>query len=851
MENFAKPAQRRTIQDEMCQSYLDYAMSVIVGRALPDVRDGLKPVQRRILFAMHDLGNEFGKPYKKSARIVGDVIGKYHPHGDSSVYDALVRMVQDFSLRYPMVDGQGNFGSVDGDSAAAMRYTEVRMSKIAGEMLSDIDKQTVEMGPNYDGSLDEPKVLPARIPNLLVNGSAGIAVGMATSIPPHNLGEVLDALMALIANPAVTIDELMAFVPAPDFPTGGILYGLENVREAYRTGRGSVQIRARAIIEKMKKGDREHIVISELPFQVNKARLIEKIADLVRDKSIEEISDIRDESDRDGMRVVVELKRDAVSEVVLNKLYKQTQMQTSFSVQFLAIVQNRPRTMNLKELLEEFLLFRREVVTRRTVFQLNKAEARAHILEGFKIALDRLDAVIKLIRASKDAKEAKEGLIATFGLSDLQSQAILEMRLQRLTGLERDKILAELAEVHEEIKRLKKILGEESELLRVILEEFREIREKYSDVRRSEIVWETKDMRLEDLIADDEMVVTVSHTGYIKRNPIDLYRSQKRGGKGKVGMGTKEEDFVSDLFIATMHAYILFFSDQAKVYWLKVHELPEAGRVAKGRAIVNLLSLSPGEQIASILPVRAFTEGRFVVMATAQGVIKKTDLMDYSRPRAGGIIAMGLNEGDRLIATQLTSGSDEVSLSTRQGMSIRFPEGDVRSMGRSAVGVRGIDLHDGDTVVGMEILNPHGSLLTVTEKGYGKRTAVAEYRNQSRGGKGIKTLKVTEKTGNVVGVSQVSDEHDIMIVTDGGMIIRMPVRQLRIIGRNTQGVRLIDVKDDQRVMSFARLAETEEHEEPEGAATPEPSESVERPEPVESPDTPDMPDTPDIPETEE
>jgi DNA gyrase subunit A len=824
MDQFAKPVQRRTIQDEMCQSYLDYAMSVIVGRALPDVRDGLKPVQRRILFAMHDLGNEYGKPYKKSARIVGDVIGKYHPHGDSSVYDALVRMVQDFSLRYPMVDGQGNFGSVDGDSAAAMRYTESRMSKIAGEMLSDIDKQTVEMGPNYDGSLEEPKVLPARIPNLLVNGAAGIAVGMATSIPPHNLGEVLDALGALIDNPAVTIDELMAFIPAPDFPTGGILYGLEHVREAYRTGRGSVQIRARAEIEKMKKGDREQIVITELPFQVNKARLIEKIADLVRAKAIEEISDIRDESDRDGMRVVIELKRDAVSEVVLNNLYKQTQMQTSFGVQFLAIVQNRPRTMNLKELLEEFLLFRREVVTRRTIFLLNKSEARAHILEGLKIALDRLDAVIKLIRASKDAKEAKEGLMSGFGLSDLQSQAILEMRLQRLTGLERDKILAELAEVHEEIKRLKKILGEESELLRVIREEFREIREKYADARRSEIVRDTFDMRIEDLIADEEMVVTVSHTGYIKRNPIDLYRSQKRGGRGKVGMGTKDEDFVSTLFIASTHSYILFFSDQGKVYWLKVHELPEAGRVAKGRAIVNLLQLSPGEQIASILPVREFVEGRFIVMATAQGIIKKTGLMDYSRPRLGGIIAMGLKDGDRLIATAITSGSDEVLLSTRQGMSIRFPEDDVRAKGRDTMGVRGMELEAGDLVVGMEIVGPQGTLLTVTEKGYGKRTAVEEYRNQSRGGKGIITLKVTEKTGSVVGVAQVADDDDVMMVTDGGMIIRMPVRQIRVIGRNTQGVRLIDVRDEQRVMSFARLAETEENDQPGQADEPAPPE---------------------------
>jgi DNA gyrase subunit A len=827
-----KPALRRTIQDEMCQSYLDYAMSVIVGRALPDVRDGLKPVQRRILFAMHDLGNEYGKPYKKSARIVGDVIGKYHPHGDSSVYDALVRMVQDFSLRYPMIDGQGNFGSVDGDSAAAMRYTESRMSKIAGEMLSDIDKQTVEMGPNYDGSLEEPKVLPARIPNLLVNGAAGIAVGMATSIPPHNLGEVIDALVALIDNPAATIDELMAFVPAPDFPTGGILYGLEHVREAYRTGRGSVQIRARAVIEKMKKGDREHIVITELPFQVNKARLIEKIADLVRSKAIEEISDIRDESDREGMRVVIELKRDAVSEVVLNNLYKQTQMQTSFGVQFLAIVQNRPRTMNLKELLEEFLLFRREVVTRRTIFLLAKAEAREHILDGLKIALDRLDAVIKLIRASKDAAVAKEGLMSTFGLSALQSQAILEMRLQRLTGLERDKILAELAEVLEEIKRLKKILGEESELLRVIREEFREVREKYADPRRSEIVRDMKDIRIEDLIADEEMVVTVSHTGYIKRNPIDLYSAQKRGGKGKVGMGTKEEDFVSTMFIASTHSYVLFFSDQAKVYWLKVHELPEAGRVAKGRAIVNLLPLSPGERIASILPVREFAEGRFIMMATAQGVIKKTGLMDYSRPRTGGIIAMGLNEGDRLIATALTSGSDEVSLSTRQGKSIRFPETDVRSMGRGAVGVRGIALEAGDAVVGMEILDQHGSLLTVTEKGYGKRTAVEEYRNQSRGGKGIITLKVTEKTGSVVGVAQVAADDDVMIVTDGGMIIRMPVRQIRVIGRNTQGVRLIDVRDEQRVVSFARLAEKEEQGDPEA--------------PVENGD----PEAPDTPETE-
>ncbi|MGE5752702.1 MAG: DNA gyrase subunit A [Deltaproteobacteria bacterium] len=810
MELFSRPAHRRTVQDEMQQSYLDYAMSVIVGRALPDVRDGLKPVQRRILYAMYELGNEYGKPYKKSARIVGDVIGKYHPHGDNAVYDALVRMVQDFSLRYPLVDGQGNFGSVDGDSAAAMRYTEVRMAKIASELLSDLDKDTVETTPNYDGSLTEPRVLPARIPNLLVNGSAGIAVGMATSIPPHNLGEVLDALIALIANPEIPVDELMGYIPAPDFPTGGILYGLDGVRDAYRTGRGSVQIRARAFIEKAKKGDRESIVITEIPYQVNKARLIEKIADLARDKEIEEISDIRDESDRDGMRVVVELKKDAVSEVVLNNLYKQTQMQTSFGVQLLAIVQNQPRTFNLKEMLEEFLAFRKEVVTRRTLFLLRKAEARAHILEGLKIALDHLDAVIKLIRGSKDPKEAKDGLVGKFGLSDLQAQAILDMRLQRLTGLEREKILQELKDVLAEIKRLKKILAEEAELLRVIGDEFRDIREAYADERRSQIVRETKDIRIEDLIVDEEMVVTVSHTGYIKRNPISLYRTQRRGGRGKVGMGTKEEDFVENLFIASMHSYIMFFSNTGKVYWLKVHELPEATRAAKGRAIVNLLSLSPGESTPSVLPVKEFVEGRYVVTATAQGVIKKTDLMEYSRPRAGGIIAMGLNEGDQLIATAITSGQDEIFLSTRHGMSIRFHEGDVRSMGRAAVGVRGIDLGKGDAVVGMEILRPEGTLLTATEHGFGKRTAIEEYRVQTRGGKGVITLKVTEKTGPIVGVTQVSEGDDVMLVTDSGKIIRMAVDEIRVIGRNTQGVRMIGLQENERVASLARLAEKEE-----------------------------------------
>jgi DNA gyrase subunit A len=810
MELFSRPPHRRTVQDEMQQSYLDYAMSVIVGRALPDVRDGLKPVQRRILYAMYELGNEYGKPYKKSARIVGDVIGKYHPHGDTAVYDALVRMVQEFSLRCPLADGQGNFGSVDGDSAAAMRYTEVRLAKIASELLSDLDKETVETVPNYDGSLTEPRVLPARIPNLLVNGSAGIAVGMATSIPPHNLGEVLDALLALIANPEITVDELMDHIPAPDFPTGGILYGLENVADAYRTGRGSVQIRARAFIEKAKKGDRESIVITEIPYQVNKARMIEKIADLARDKEIEEISDIRDESDRDGMRVVVELKKDAVAEVVLNNLYKQTQMQTSFGVQLLSIVQNQPRTLTLKQTLEEFLAFRKEVVTRRTLFLLKRAEARVHILEGLKIALDQLDAVIKLIRGSKDPKEAKDGLMAKFGLTEIQAQAILDMRLQRLTGLEREKIAQELKDVQAEIKRLKKILAEESELLRVVGNEFREIRQAYADERRSQIVRETKDIRLEDLIVDEEMVVTVSHTGYIKRNPISLYRTQRRGGRGKMGMGTKEEDFVESAFIASMHTYILFFSNTGKLYWLKVHELPEASRADKGRAIVNLLSLSSGETISTILPVKEFVEGKYVVTATAQGVIKKTELMEYSRPRAGGIIAMGLNEGDQLIATAITSGQDEIFLSTRHGMSIRFHEKDVRSMGRAAVGVRGIDLEEGDAVVGMEILRPLGTLLTATENGFGKRTDVEEYRVQSRGGKGVITLKVTEKTGAIVGVAQVSDGDDVMLVTDSGKIIRMAVDEIRVIGRNTQGVRLIGLQENERVASLARLAEKEE-----------------------------------------
>jgi DNA gyrase subunit A len=810
MDLFTRPAIPRTIEDEMRRSYLDYAMSVIVGRALPDVRDGLKPVQRRILYAMHELGNTYGKPYKKAARVVGDVIGKYHPHGDTAVYDALVRMVQDFSLRYPLVDGQGNFGSVDGDAAAAMRYTEVRLARLSDELLSDLDKDTVETVPNYDGSLSEPRVLPARIPNLLVNGSAGIAVGMATSIPPHNMGEVLDALIALVRDPDITIGGLSRHIPAPDFPTGGILYGLDGVRDAYRTGRGSVQVRAKAHIEKAKRGERESIIVTEIPYQVNKARLIEKIADLVRGRKIDEISDIRDESDREGMRVVIELKKDAVAEVVLNNLYKMTQMQVSLGVQLLAIVQNQPRTMNLKELLEEFLAFRKEVVTRRSLFLLRKAEARAHILEGYKIALSHLDAVIRLIRGSKDPAEAKAGLVSRFGLTEIQAQAILDLRLQRLTGLEREKILLELKEIREEIARLKKILGEEAELLRVIVGEFRELRERYADDRKSQIVHEVKELRIEDLIVDEEMVVTVSHSGYIKRNPISLYRAQRRGGRGKVGMGTRDEDFVSMVFIASMHTYILFFTNTGRVHWLKVHEIPEASRAAKGRPIVNLLSLSAGERVSSILPVREFTDGKFVVMATSQGVIKKTELMDFSRPRAGGIIALGLNTGDELIGTALTSGEDDIFLSTRRGMSIRFREDDVRSMGRGAVGVRGVDLEEGDVVVGMEILRPQGTILTVTEKGFGKRTPPEEYRTQGRGGKGIICLKVTDKTGPIIGVAQVSEADDVILVSDRGKIIRFAVEEIRLISRNTQGVRLIHMEESEHVASLARLAEKDE-----------------------------------------
>lgn len=800
------------IEDEMRQSYMDYAMSVIIRRALPDVRDGLKPVHRRILYAMYDLGNEWNRAYKKSARVVGDVIGKYHPHGDSAVYDAIVRMAQDFSMRYPLIDGQGNFGSVDGDSAAAMRYTEIRMARIASELLADLDKETVEFAPNYDETLKEPRVMPAKIPNLLVNGSSGIAVGMTTNIPPHNLNEVADATIALIERPEITVAELMQFVPGPDFPTAGFIHGRSAIREAYETGKGVLQCRARAHTEVDKKTGRTSIIVTEIPFQVNKARLLERIAELVNEKRIEGISDLRDESDRQGMRIVVDLKRDAVHEIVLNQLYKLTPMQESFGMIMLAIVENRPRLLSLKEMLQHFVSHRIEVVTRRTLFDLRKAEDRLHILEGLKIALDNLDAVIQLIRKSPNPATAKEGLITSFGLSELQAQAILDMRLQRLTGLERDKILEEHREVVALIARLRAILADEREVMKIIVGELREVKTMYGDTRRTAIVDEVGDISIEDMIADEDMAVTISHEGYIKRNPVSLYRAQRRGGKGKIGTTTREEDFVEHLFIASTHSHILFFTTIGKVYWIKVHEVPQAGRSARGKAIVNLLELRPDEKISAFLPVREFRENHFVLFATKQGVVKKTDLMAYANPRPSGIIAIGLDAGDEVIAVKLTDGKQEVILTTRDGQAIRFREEDVRSMGRGAGGVKGVTLEGNDEVVSLEILSPGTSVLTVAENGYGKRTDISEYRLQTRGGKGIITMKATDRTGRVIGVQQVTDEDNLMLVTSTGKIIRMRVADIRVIGRNTQGVRLIDIEEGERVVSLARLAEQEEEE---------------------------------------
>jgi len=800
------------IEDEMRQSYMDYAMSVIIGRALPDVRDGLKPVHRRVLYAMYAMGNSWNNPYKKSARLVGDVIGKYHPHGDVAVYDTIVRMAQDFSMRYLLVDGQGNFGSVDGDPPAAMRYTEIRMTQMAEEILADIDKDTVNFIPNYDDSLTEPTVLPSRIPTLLTNGSSGIAVGMATNIPPHNLGEVVNGLVAMVEKPDISIGELMNYIPGPDFPTGAYIHGRESIRQAYNTGRGTIQIRAKLFTETVKRTGREQIIVREIPYQVNKARLIEHIASLVQEKKIEGISDLRDESDREGMRIVIELKREAVPDVLINQLYKHTSLQESFGVNMLAIDDGRPRLLNLKDALKAFLDHRKEVITRRTAYELRKAEDRLHILEGLKIALDHLDQVITLIRQSKDPRTAKEGLMDSFGLTDVQAQAILEMRLQRLTGLEREKIVKEHSEITERISQLRAILADEGKVFRIIVDELKDIKERYGDPRRTEIVDQTEEISIEDLIVDEEMMVTVSHEGYIKRNPVTLYRAQHRGGKGKVGATTRDEDFLESLFVASTHDYILFFTTVGKVYWIKVHELPQAGRAARGRPVVNLLNLSEGEKVSAFLRVREFQQGRFVIFATKRGVVKKTELMAHSNPRSTGTRAIALEPGDEVIGVKQSDGQQEVLLSTLSGQSIRFKEDHVRPTGRGTYGVIGVSLEEGDEVVSMEILNPGASILTVAENGFGKRTAIEEYRLQSRGGKGVITMKTTDKTGRVIGVQQVTDDDQLMMITNRGKIIRLRIKDIRTIGRNTQGVRLIEMKNDERVVSLARLAEQEDEE---------------------------------------
>ena len=797
------------IEDEMKKSYMDYAMSVIIGRALPDVRDGLKPVHRRILYAMNELNNDWNKPYKKSARIVGDVIGKYHPHGDMAVYDAIVRMAQDFSLRYPLIDGQGNFGSMDGDPPAAMRYTEVRMAKLSVELLADIDKETVDFLPNYDESLIEPAVLPSKFPNLIVNGSSGIAVGMATNIPPHNLIETINALIALIDNPDTSIEELMVHISGPDFPTGGFIYGKEGIKAAYETGKGIIQLRARAIVERDRKGERENIVITELPYQTNKAKLIERIAELVQEKMIEGISNVRDESDREGMRVVIELKRNEVSEVILNQLYKNTQMQTSFGIILLAIHQNQPKLLSLKEMLHLFVNHRKEMVIRRSLFDLKRAEARAHILEGLKKAIDQIDAIIATIKASKTPKEAKERLMDRFALSEEQAQAILDMRLQRLTNLEQRKIVEEYEETIKLINKLKTILASDRLILNVIKEELISIRDTYGDERHTEIVEVAPEIKIEDLIAEEDMVVTITHTGYIKRNPISLYRSQHRGGKGKVGINVKEEDFVEDLFIASTHDYLLFFTDAGKIHWKKVHEIPQAGRITRGKAIVNLLNLNPQEKVTAILSLKDFAPGKFITFITKHGVIKKTVLEVYSNPRAGGIIAIHLDEGDDLISTKLTDGQRHLFIGTKLGKAIHFPENQIREMGRTARGIRGIRLSKGDEVVGMEAVFPHTSLLTVTENGYGKRSQASDYRVQNRGGTGIFTVKRTQKTGDVVGIKTVTDEDELMVISNKGKIIRLRVADIPIQGRSTQGVRLINLEEGERVVAVARLAEKE------------------------------------------
>lgn len=802
-----------SLEEEMKSSYIDYAMSVIVARALPDVRDGLKPVHRRVLYGMHELGVAYNKPYKKSARIVGEVLGKYHPHGDTAVYDSMVRMVQDFSLRYPLVDGQGNFGSVDGDSPAAMRYTEARLKRISEEMLRDLDKNTVEFASNFDDSLQEPTVLPSYIPNLLVNGASGIAVGMATNIPPHNLREIVDGLVLLLDKPTAKIEDLMKHVYAPDFPTGGIIYGYEGVKEAFMTGRGRIIVRAKANIE-THKNDRESIIITELPYQVNKANLIEKIAELVKDEKIKDISNIRDESDRDGMRVVIELKRDAQPAVIMNQLLKHTQMQVTFGVIMLALVHGVPKVLNLKEMMSHFLDHRMDVLIRRTKYELDAAEKRAHILEGYIIALDNIDAVIETIKKSKDVETAKQNLMKKFKLSEIQAKAILDMRLQRLTGLERKKIEDEYKEVIKLIEKLQGILESETKRKKIIKEELLEVKEKYGDDRRTEVVLDTKEFSLEDVIAEEDVVVTISHSGFIKRFPVSGYRRQGRGGKGVTGAGTKDEDFIEHMFIASTHHYIMFFTDKGKCYWLKVHEIPEGGRATRGRSILNLIEKEKEEEITAFVTVKEFTDDKFVVMFTKNGTIKKTVLSAYSNVRRGGINAINIADGDNLVAVKLTEGNNDIVIGTRNGMAIRFHEKDVRDMGRTATGVRGINLGKGDEVVAGIVIKREATLLVATDKGFGKRSDISDYRITKRGGKGIITVKTGEKIGKMISMMEVNDNDELVVITTGGIVIRQSVSELRVMGRNTQGVRIIRLGEGDSIADIAKVVSEEEGDEP-------------------------------------
>jgi DNA gyrase subunit A len=810
------------IEDQMRESYMDYAMSVIIGRALPIAADGLKPVHRRILYAMYNEGLLHNRRYSKCAGVVGEVLKRYHPHGDSAVYDALVRLAQQWNVRYPLIDGQGNFGSIDGDPPAAYRYTECRLTELAEELLADIDKETVDFVPNFDDSTQEPLILPTKVPNLLVNGASGIAVGMATNIPPHNLGEVCDALVALIESPELTVEELMRHVPGPDFPTAGFICGQGPIREAYTTGRGILTLRANATIETDEKTGRSAIIVDEIPFQVNKARLIERIAELVNERKLDGIADLRDESDREGMRIVIDLKRDAVAEVLLNQLYKHTPLQESFGINMLAIVDGRPQLLSLKDALRVFLDHRRDVVVRRTQYDLRKAEERLHVLAGLKIAVENLDRAIALIRGSADPATARSGLMAELGLSQIQAQAVLDMRLQRLTGLEREKILEEYAETERLIARYREILADEHEVSKIIVEEIRALKDKYGDPRRTRIIDEAAELSAEDLIVEEDMVVTISHEGYVKRNPVALYRAQRRGGRGKIGATTRDEDFVEHLFVASTHSYLLFFTTTGKVYWLKVHEIPQAGRAARGRAVTNLLQLKPEEKLSAFLPVREFREGRNLIFATRRGLVKKTELMQYSSPRPSGLIAIALEERDEVVGVRLTDGRSEVILSTAEGQAIRFEEIEARPMGRSTYGVRGMTLEEGDEVVSIDLVEPGASLLAVAEKGYGKRTEMDEYRRTHRGGKGIITMKTTEKTGRVIGIRMVTDDDQIMLVSSGGKVVRIRVNEIRVIGRNTQGVRLIDLEEGERVAAVARLAEREEEADGADTVTDEP-----------------------------